>query len=424
MSGSRALPLRRHAITRESTSPVSVLETFAERAVSSTLERSEIECGGHRVVRLEGELWSSKQRDAASLHEVSYRACFKPHLPRFFVEALTAPGDVVYDPFSGRGTAVLEAALLGRRFISNDVNPLSRIFVEPRMEPPTTGEVADRLASLALKTRARADIDISMFYHRKTEQELMGYRAYFEQRRAEGTEDHVDRWIRMVATNRLTGHSPGFFSVYTFPPNQAVSAESQRRINARRRQSPEYRDTRAIILKKTQQLLRGVTDAMRSALRKAATSGRYYENDARRAPQIRNETVALTVTSPPFLDVVQYADDNWLRCWFNSIDMDGVGSRMTIERTVEGWSDAMGSVFRDLYRITRLGGWVAFEVGEVKNGSVLLDEIVVPLAIDAGFTCACVLVNRQSFTKTANIWGVANNRRGTNSNRIVVIHKR
>ena len=42
----------------------------------------------------------------------------------------------------------------------------------------------------------------------------------------------------MVAINRLTGHSPGFFSVYTMPPNQAVSAVSQRKINAARGQMP------------------------------------------------------------------------------------------------------------------------------------------------------------------------------------------
>ena len=60
------------------------------------------------------EFWTSRQRAAHSLHEVSYRACFKPQLPRFFIERLTRPGDVVYDPFMGRGTTVLEAALLGR----------------------------------------------------------------------------------------------------------------------------------------------------------------------------------------------------------------------------------------------------------------------------------------------------------------------
>lgn len=41
------------------------------------------------------EFWTSKQRAASSLHEVSYRACFKPQLPRFFIQRLTEPGDVV-----------------------------------------------------------------------------------------------------------------------------------------------------------------------------------------------------------------------------------------------------------------------------------------------------------------------------------------
>jgi hypothetical protein len=51
------------------------------------------------------EFWTARQRQAHSLHEVSYRACFKPQLPRFFIERLTRPGDAVYDPFMGRATA-------------------------------------------------------------------------------------------------------------------------------------------------------------------------------------------------------------------------------------------------------------------------------------------------------------------------------
>src|SRR5262245_54935688 len=47
------------------------------------------------------EFWTARQRQASSLHEISYRACFKPQLPRFFIERLTQPGDAVYDPFMG-----------------------------------------------------------------------------------------------------------------------------------------------------------------------------------------------------------------------------------------------------------------------------------------------------------------------------------
>src|SRR5947208_3432585 len=83
------------------------------------------------------EFWTARQRQASSLHEVSYRACFKPQLPRFFIERLTRPGDIVYDPFMGRGTTPVEAALLGRLPYGNDVNPLSLTFTLPRLHPPT-----------------------------------------------------------------------------------------------------------------------------------------------------------------------------------------------------------------------------------------------------------------------------------------------
>src|SRR5262249_29732682 len=78
------------------------------------------------------EFWTAKQRQAHSLHEISYRACFKPQLPRFFIERLTQPGDAVYDPFMGRGTTLLEAALLSRIPLGCDVNPLSAVLTRPR----------------------------------------------------------------------------------------------------------------------------------------------------------------------------------------------------------------------------------------------------------------------------------------------------
>src|SRR5687768_10112477 len=61
------------------------------------------------------EFWTSGQRKAHSIHEVSYRACFKPQLPEFFIRRLTSPGDIVLDPFMGRGTTPVEAGLLNRR---------------------------------------------------------------------------------------------------------------------------------------------------------------------------------------------------------------------------------------------------------------------------------------------------------------------
>jgi uncharacterized protein involved in cysteine biosynthesis len=120
---------------------------------------------------------------------------------------------------------------------------------------------------------------------------------------------------------------------------------------------------------------------------------------------------------------VQYAQDNWLRCWFNGIDAKQIEKQITMSKTVEKWSEIMSDVFKELYRITKKDGWVAFEVGEVRNGRINLEDNVVPIGENAGFICNCVMINEQAFTKTANIWGVSNNNKGTNTNRIVVFKK-
>lgn len=378
---------------------------------------------GLDVARYYGEFWTSSQRKASSLHEVSYRACFKPQLPRFFITAGTSEGDTVYDPFSGRGTTVIEAGLLGRRVAANDANPLSRILTRPRFFVPAEHEVTERLEAIPFDPDAGASIDLSMFFERKTEAEIVSLRDYLLAREKEGTEDRIDSWIRMVATTRLTGHSPGFFSVYTLPPNQAVSQARQVRINRQREQIPSYRDVRQLIRRKTSSLTRQISAADRHRMQQAGDQGLFLTGDSRHTPQIPDNSVSLTVTSPPFLDTVQYGKDNWLRCWFNGIDANEVEQNLTITRSLETWCSAMAATFRELFRITVAGGHVAFEVGEVRGGHLRLDEHVLPLGLAAGFSPLGVLVNLQHFTKTSHIWGIGNNTTGTNTNRIVVFRK-
>lgn len=396
------------------------LESFAEDGDGLW---SEVVGEGERIPRLSREFWTSRQRQASSLHEVSYRACYKPQLPRLFIGKLTQAGDRVYDPFSGRGTTALEAALMGRRVAANDINPLSEILARPRLTPPEPAEVEARLRLIPRGDAVSDGLDLSMFYHPDTEAEIRALRAWFLDRTQSGAFDDLDAWIRMVATNRLTGHSPGFFSVYTLPPNQALRAEKQVEINRTRGQVPEYRDTRALILKKTRQLLSDLDGVARQHLRRAAEDAQFLTGDAGATAGLDAASIQLTVTSPPFLDVVQYAADNWLRCWFCGLDAETIAGGITMSRTVEGWAETMQGVFRELHRVTRPGGFVAFEVGEVRKGTVRLEEVVLPLGIRAGFSPLGLLINEQTFTKTANIWGVDNNAKGTNSNRIALFEK-
>jgi hypothetical protein len=321
----------------------------------------------------------------------------------------------------GRGTTLLEAALLQRVPIGCDVNPLSAILLGPRLEPPSEQVVAARLAALDLDVCHEFPKELLAFYHPDALRAICALKEYLLNRAATGELDPVDQWIRMVAVNRLTGHSPGFFSVYTMPPNQAISAERQRLINRARRQTPPYRPVAELILRKTRSLLKGCDAATRRSLQESASRALLLTGPCWATPEIPCSSLSLVVTSPPFLDVVDYAADNWLRCWFCGIDPESVP--LTVVRKLDEWKAAMTAVFHELARVLKPGGHVAFEVGEVRGGRVKLEEAVIPCGAAAGLEPRLVLINAQAFTKTANCWGVANGRKGTNTNRVVLFRK-
>jgi hypothetical protein len=392
-------------------------DQFGKRTVKESLE---VEGFGEVPVFI-NEFWTAKQRAASSLHEVSYRACFKPQLPRFFIERLSRPGDVVYDPFMGRGTTLIEAALLGRTPYGCDVNPLSQIFVHPRLRPPSVSEISSRLEEIDFADHDEWPEKLLVFFYPETLKEICSLKKYLLRKKACRKLDNVDLWIWMVATNRLTGHSPGFFSVYTLPPNQAVSLDSQIKINEKRSQAPERRHVPELILRKSRQLLSDVDEFQLGQLSVSARDALLVTRSSDETPEILSNSVALVVTSPPFLDVVDYEQDNWLRAWFCGIEI----SKLAIwqKKSLSDWETGMMNVLSEVHRVLQPGGWVAFEVGEVRNGKIKLETSVLKVGRDAGLRPVLVLINDQIFTKTSNCWGVDNLKKGTNTNRIILFQK-
>jgi hypothetical protein len=328
---------------------------------------------------------------------------------------------VVYDPFMGRGTTLLEAALMERVPFGCDANPLSPLLIAPRLSPPSSEAVTRRLRTIDFKTHDEYPKELLAFYHKETLRELCALKRFLKRRAHRGLLDDADRWIQMVALNRLTGHSPGFFSVYTLPPNQAVTVVAQRKINARRKQLPPRRSVPELIVRKTRSLLKTVDPPLLQKLETARAKALLLTGSAEHTLAIPSCSVALVVTSPPFLDVVNYKGDNWLRCWFAGIDPSVVD--LTTSGRLARWQTTMTAVFRELERVLMPSGLVAFEVGEVSGGKLRLEEAVVPCALAAGLEPLLILINDQKFTKTANCWGVHNGRKGTNTNRVVLLKK-
>ncbi len=402
------------------------LQDFCDFNQSTKIEQRQF--AGRQVPVYTNEFWTSKQRKGHSLHEISYRACYKPQLPAFFIRRFCKPGDVVYDPFMGRGTTLIEAQLHGCRAIGNDANPLSQILTAPRLQPPLISQIEKRLQEVSLPSSLSSmrcspssnsgpsTADLLVFFAPKTLAELCGWKDYFRHQQQTDQWDKVDAWIQMVACNRLTGHSKGFFSVFTLPSNQAASVDSQKRINQKRKQQPEYRNTKFLILRKSKQLLRHPIP--NHFLRMKAL---LLSESAHNTPRLPSEFVRLAVTSPPFLDTVDYIQDNWLRMWFCELNI----KRKNIWqiRSLEEWCSCMADVLKEICRVLMPGGWIAFEVGEIRRGSLCLENEIAKAGLASGLHPNGILIHSQHFTKTANCWGISNNSKGTNSNRIILFKK-
>ena len=168
-------------------------------------------------------------------------------------------------------------------------------------------------------------------------------------------------------------------------------------------------------------MLASLSDAESGTLRAVGAQARVDTRDARHLPEIADESVNLIVTSPPFLDTVDYAADNWLRIWF--CGLENAPAPLGIFRGLPEWTAFMTEAFAEMRRVLVPSGRVAFEVGEVRGGRIRLEESAAAAGVAAGLEPREVLINDQSFTKTSHCWGVSNGRKGTNSNRIVVFQK-
>ncbi len=372
---------------------------------------------------LKGPLWTSSQRQMHSLHySISYRGSFKPELPDFCIRRYSAEGDVVLDPFSGRGTTAFQAALLGRVPVASDLNPLCGLFAQAKLLPATLDEVVIRLHEFdflrPVPLTAYKDM-LSPFYHPSTYRELINLKLAIRR-----NPDRINRFIEMLAVSRLHGHSQGFFSGYSFP-QISIPPERQRLINAKRREEPSYRAIAPIIIKKAAQVFR---DPLHSKFFDFSERAVIQNADARNLDYLGENAVDFILCSPPFLDKVDYLTDNWLEFWFTGINPRPFESKMLKTSSVHEWRSFMRDVLREQLRVLKPNSYAVIEVGDVETdqGPVMLDEVLAEEAArvsykDKYFRVEEVLINQQNFSKLSNCYQVENNRKGTNTNRLVVL---
>lgn len=356
------------------------------------------------------------------LHSLcSYFAMFPPHIPRVFVEWLTDAGDVVYDPFSGRGTAPMEACRLGRVGLGSDANPLAYVLTGAKVDPPTMEAVAARLDLLVAASRPARRLgsvsdDIKMLYSHKVLRQLCWLREQLD------INDRTDRFIMSTILGLLHANykpgSPARGLSISMPNTFSMSSAYVRRYIAEHRLEPPDVDVFDMIRCKANRMCIPASAAQR---------GRAWKTDARDPGDLPEGPARLVFTSPPYLGVIKYGKYNWIRLWMLGYEPREVDDQLIATASLCRYLDFMAEVLSGLHDVVRPDGYVCLMIGDVADKSSgtalnLAETVWHNTAKVAGWRRLGVLNDHlPQQHKVSRIWGHDKKGQATKVDRILVL---
>ncbi len=395
--------------------------------------------------------WKDQQRLwGHAFHPMcSYLASFPAALTHAFIARYSRPGDVVLDPFSGRGTTPLQACAEGRIGVGNDLNPFAHLLTAAKVQPATRAEAVTRLAQLrlgwnavsgewlALGARVSADpggsdsmvpragsgafgvsggaavgvepvpVEVALAFHPRTLAQLLYVRTMIR------LGDRTDRFLAAAITGILHGKSASYLSVL-MPNTFSMAPRYVRDFAARTDFTSPDRDVFDGLGKKLDRLFRQAPPrteglALLGDARDVAARARAGLRATGRPDQAR-----LVVTSPPYLRVVKYGYYNWLRTWFLGFDAREIDATLDDAHHREPYLAFLRDSLAGLRPILTDDAVVVLVIGDVETdrgrrirGGVGLAERVWESAAEpegfklAGIALDDVAANR----KMTKLWG-------------------
>jgi hypothetical protein len=219
-------------------------------------------------------------------------------------------GDAVYDPFSGRGTTVFQALLMDRRAAGTDINPVAACISGAKADAPSLIETLDRIGELEKRpTDVNEELGpfFSACFHRRTLGQILLLRKSLEWRTS-----RVDRFIAAMALGALHGESHRTRLCFSNRMPRTISTKPEYSIRwwEKHGLNAPDRDVFAILRELAK---------FRLAAGRPARQGNVVLADARHGAAVHADLIGrvkLIITSPPYIDVTDYAEDQWLRLWF------------------------------------------------------------------------------------------------------------
>lgn len=295
-----------------------------------------------------------------------YFAMFPEAFAEHWIDRLSKPGDRVLDPFAGRGTTPFQAILMDRAAVGNDINPVAYCATRAKTNAPALAVVKRRISYLRnrfseTEWRPTAEGLPEFFghaYHHRTLAQILYLRDSLSWRTSD-----VDCMVAGLVLGSLHGESeksPSYLScqmphIISTKPGYSVRFWKERGLQPPERDAFELLSARAEFRYRT-----GVPERR----------GEVHNVDMRELPWVQGvaegEPIRLVVTSPPYLNITSFEEDQWLRIWFLGGEPRPTYQKISRDDRIEVpdryWS-MIADLWRSLSAILAEGGHVVIRFG-------------------------------------------------------------
>jgi DNA modification methylase len=328
-----------------------------------------------------------------------YPAKFPPQIPEQLIVALTEPGELVLDCFSGSGTTALEAIRLGRNAWSIDANPVGTLVTLVKTTPFTEA----------------CEVALEGFLRHLPKGNWSARGAWWVP-----PIPNIDKWYAAHVVNELSRIRKLIFEILAGPARDTALAVF---VNVAAKMSFQESETRYVSSPREirqgdatkrfrEDLSRTIAELNLTSIGDADCETVCADSrDIRSWPDTRS--VSLVVTSPPYPNAYDYHLYHRFRIFWlgddpkdlRSIEIGSHLKNQSDKRPTKSFEVGMKSVLANVETVLKIGGLGVFVVGDgIFRGQIYpTAERMKDLAIAAGLEFVCTInrnlpLNRRSVT--------------------------
>jgi len=297
-----------------------------------------------------------------SLHSLApYIGGFPPSLAHYFIRRFSERKDTVVDPFCGGGTTPLESALMGRQGYGNDAFSYAYVLSRAKCNP-LSGEVFEEYLGEKIEESKKvenADMqlldneDLRIFFSEYTLDKILRLRKVMGQE----SDSIKSDYLKAILCGILHGPSKMYLSLQTKDTYSGSANYVKEYAEKNGLERPE-RDIQPNAMRKHELAQEDLVPNW------MASQTRITNQDARELP-FERESADLILTSPPYMQTLDYTWNNWIRLWWLNQDRKEEQQRLDITQDTAKYRKFMRECLSEMYNVLKPDSVAVLIVGDV-----------------------------------------------------------